>query len=389
MTNRPHNPEELADYLDTVLPPGASTPGQSDDDPLVKTGLRLANETHPEPSLRTATRIQARLLAEVNTSQQRPHTRIRRISQRALALVASLTLVVLIFMLPTTVSASVPGDWLYPVKRTMEHLELAMASSGTEADVYLRHANQRAEEALILLERGELSTTLFEEALENMTLAAQVIRNTSQTPTPHLVGQTVQIYILLDYIVVEAARQNIVDDATIVTLSTDLEGTRRDAELLLPATAIPIEATATPKAPADVSTQTPMMTPTPFTLSPAHVEAIVETPLATAIFAFPEGESVVNVRVGPGTWFTQVETIQPGTQVEVIGENVDSTWLHIRLPDGTEGWVAAGLLVIGQAPPANEAELDAPSDDVPAEPPDNVPAESPDNVPDNQPSGRP
>ena len=52
----------------------------------------------------------------------------------------------------------------------------------------------------------------------------------------------------------------------------------------------------------------------------------------------------LNVRSGPGVAFNPITAIQRGTQVTLIGRNTFSTWLKIRLPNGTEGWSSASYL---------------------------------------------
>jgi uncharacterized protein YraI len=52
----------------------------------------------------------------------------------------------------------------------------------------------------------------------------------------------------------------------------------------------------------------------------------------------------LNVRSGPGVSFNAITAIQRGTQVTLIGRNTFSTWLKIRLPNGTEGWSSATYL---------------------------------------------
>ena len=50
----------------------------------------------------------------------------------------------------------------------------------------------------------------------------------------------------------------------------------------------------------------------------------------------------VNMRAGPGTANGVVATLRLGTHAEVIGS--EGNWSHIRLDDGTEGWMSANYL---------------------------------------------
>jgi hypothetical protein len=54
----------------------------------------------------------------------------------------------------------------------------------------------------------------------------------------------------------------------------------------------------------------------------------------------------VNVRLGPGTEFGELEALAPGTGVQVIGQNAEGTWFNVRLEDGREGWIASRLMFI-------------------------------------------
>lgn len=59
--------------------------------------------------------------------------------------------------------------------------------------------------------------------------------------------------------------------------------------------------------------------------------------------AIVAGALNVNVRSGPSTAFAVIRTIAQGTQLTVLGQDASNTWLSVRLPDGTEGWIARFL----------------------------------------------
>lgn len=55
--------------------------------------------------------------------------------------------------------------------------------------------------------------------------------------------------------------------------------------------------------------------------------------------------SAANVRTGPGLGYGILTGgAQPGTQVNVIGRNEESSWFNIVLPDDREGWIFSQLL---------------------------------------------
>ena len=57
--------------------------------------------------------------------------------------------------------------------------------------------------------------------------------------------------------------------------------------------------------------------------------------------------AAANVRLGPGLAFGILANgAAPGTRVELIGRNSDSTWLNVILPDDREGWIFASLLTV-------------------------------------------
>ncbi len=74
------------------------------------------------------------------------------------------------------------------------------------------------------------------------------------------------------------------------------------------------------------------------------------------------GDAVVtvgaNIRTGPGlTYGTLSDGADPGTEVDVIGRNSDSSWLNIILPDGREGWIFSSLLTLNAATDVNTLEV--------------------------------
>ena len=77
------------------------------------------------------------------------------------------------------------------------------------------------------------------------------------------------------------------------------------------------------------------------TTPPLAPPAVVPTDAATIVTADPA--SRVNIRSGPATAYQVIRTVPAGTQMTVLGQDVTTTWLSVRLSDGTEGWVARFL----------------------------------------------
>jgi hypothetical protein len=85
--------------------------------------------------------------------------------RRSVAL-AMASIVAVFLLLGSAVSASavsVPGDVLYPVKRTTEQVRLALTPEGQQVDLHLEFARQRLQELNVLQERGEVSEELLAE----------------------------------------------------------------------------------------------------------------------------------------------------------------------------------------------------------------------------------
>lgn len=64
-----------------------------------------------------------------------------------------------------------------------------------------------------------------------------------------------------------------------------------------------------------------------------------------------EGDAVVNVganvRVGPGlTYGTLSDGADPGTELDLIGRNSDSSWFNVIMSDGREAWIFAALVTV-------------------------------------------
>jgi SH3-like domain-containing protein len=100
-------------------------------------------------------------------------------------------------------------------------------------------------------------------------------------------------------------------------------------------------ATATQPADTSAPSATPQPSNTP-TTRPSATPTATET--IVPVIAVVQASQAINVRSGPGQNFERVITVEPNTEVAVIGRNADGSWINVRLNDGTEGWIAAQLL---------------------------------------------
>ena len=117
--------------------------------------------------------------------------------------------------------------------------------------------------------------------------------------------------------------------------------------------------TATPTLePTATFTPTPEISPTPSQVPPTATE----TPLTTGVIS---AFTAINMREGPGAGFPIIQSLQPGTEVEVL--STDNGWINIRLSDDTEGWVAENLITTAtpeggiSAPTATTGPSDTPA----------------------------
>jgi N-acetylmuramoyl-L-alanine amidase len=52
---------------------------------------------------------------------------------------------------------------------------------------------------------------------------------------------------------------------------------------------------------------------------------------------------VANVRSSPSIAASVIDQVKYGTELQIVGQSAD--WFKVKLPDGREGWVAAGWIV--------------------------------------------
>ena len=97
---------------------------------------------------------------------------------------------------------------------------------------------------------------------------------------------------------------------------------------------LPAEATVATTAPGEATAAT---TPTPLPLKTAVTPSVQATPGVRAL-------AVVEVRAGPGETFPAITTVQPGTELAVIGRTEDRAWFNVTLPGATPGWLPAAAV---------------------------------------------
>lgn len=88
-------------------------------------------------------------------------------------------------------------------------------------------------------------------------------------------------------------------------------------------------------------------------------DALLESD-SLVVYGFVSSINSINVRSEPMTSSDTLTTLQPDDRVQIIGQSEDGVWFNIRLEDGREGWVAAGLVSIDNNTP-NVTETPTPT----------------------------
>lgn len=123
-------------------------------------------------------------------------------------------------------------------------------------------------------------------------------------------------------------------------------------------------APATPAPAGEPDVITDAVTPT---VAAPEVAATPTQPPVTDPMA--QASTPLNVRGGPGTAYTVVGALDPGTPVEITGKNPQSDWWQVLLPTGQQGWVYAPLVQT-----AGDTSTVAVAANIPEPPPTATPA---------------
>jgi SH3-like domain-containing protein len=94
----------------------------------------------------------------------------------------------------------------------------------------------------------------------------------------------------------------------------------------------------------------PTVTRTPTsTIMPSATATITTTPSPTPVYGLVNAGELNGIIIRPEPGSLQiVTTLLNGNLVEILPEVVNKNntiWIHVRAPDGKEGWVQAGLIV--------------------------------------------
>jgi hypothetical protein len=225
MNEARNDPEALARLLDRSLPPNTREVVGSTRDPLVSTAVQLARFVVPVPSQQFLQAGQERILGVYDRQQGRKRISHlnRQIVFTRLAAVAALVIVIFGSSLLSSASASLPGEPLYGVKRTLEAVELNLARGEAErADTLVRQAERRTDESLLLLRRSDFDAETVANALD---LIAQADAVTSVGQSSLLNRRAEVVAITLNVVVKGAWETQLASASEIATLVTALRET--------------------------------------------------------------------------------------------------------------------------------------------------------------------
>lgn len=361
MNDHEQNPGQLADLLDTVLPPHQAGALPFDGSDLVQAAERLANAPHPTLSPEAMARIQKQVIQAAR--QQQPPRRIIRLDTPLLRWAAVFVLVFFGFRAAVpAVASSLPGSPLYTVKRGVESVELLLAASpSTKANVYLDQAERRLDESQTLLENSQFDHQLIQDAHDDISQSLQ--QEVIDTYTL-IEARAAQLRADADRVVRAAIAAGLVqpeDVSDLLPLPTVTPTTVPTATLtatVQPSATPTVTATSTPSPtntslPTAIPTERPTLVPTvvPTTVptnQPTAIPTVVNTPVVE-IQPIPDtgyitGDGSVNVRKGPGTEFEIIAVLPPGTPIQIIGKSETGDWEHVRLANGRAGWILASLV---------------------------------------------
>lgn len=188
------------------------------------------------------------------------------------------------------------------------------------------------------------------------------------------------LFVLLLMLSTACAANNQAGTPVAVTPLTAAEATQtRPTSTLPPATVTalsPSTATPTSLPPTPRPTRTPFVwqTPTP-TSGPMSTNDLTTAAPMTTTPTVAIGDSLVkvavlaealNLRAGPGTVYPSIGVVEQGTQLVVLGRNVQQDWFQVQLTDGSIAWVTAL---------ANYVQVEPPNPDLPIIPAPPLPSE--------------
>jgi hypothetical protein len=368
------NPEELAQYLDELLQSSRLLSIADVGDPLAEVALQLAHDKPPQLSEKARVRMLEKVHQSTTyASSVKPKQTISFPIQVILRWVA-VFVIFIVFMGNTAVPAmadSLPGDILYPAKLMIESIELSLATSDTiRAEVFIRQAERRLDEANKILESNIVNQQLIVKAIDNLESANQLesanpmiqaqIASTLNR-TDNLIDRIAQIepevantlYPQLLTISPTAEPALIAEESQPVGKPTTTATVTLTPTLTFTPTYTSTSmstATFTPTSvPTATFTKQPTSTSTPKP-SPTYIDEPTLTLAYESYIGVVSATTNVNIRTLPTTDSEIIQQVTPGTIVTIVSESIDGLWLRIDMKDKQQGWIANSLIIEGTIP---------------------------------------
>jgi uncharacterized membrane protein YgcG len=134
--------------------------------PLLETAATLP-ALRIEPSRTAEAASRRKFLSQAHALSEASPRRAWRLPPRLVASLAALALVVILFgRVVTTSAAALPGDTLYPVKRTVEEVRLVLAPD--KADLAKQFEQERRDEVAALLSAGRAAEIAFSGPIDSV-----------------------------------------------------------------------------------------------------------------------------------------------------------------------------------------------------------------------------
>jgi hypothetical protein len=294
--NRPiRNFRDLIERLDRALPPHTKTVVEDDSDPLVEAARRLAQGPDVRLTDEAKRRIETRLRQQIaaQRSLARPRTSARSIWWQTLRYVAVVALVIALAVTGLTSASanSLPGDRLYPVKRTVEDVRLALASPNSQASLHVDFAGRRINEfEELLLKRREYYPRALADASSELNSALNLLaegygsRASLDPQVADLAHQQARLVERADALKLSRAQrrqlEQIAGENKIIQQRLVTEGSVPGFVPDATATPTPTATSTATATPTATPTFTPTWTATP-TLTPTPTATSTATPTAT------------------------------------------------------------------------------------------------------------
>lgn len=99
--------------------------------------------------------------------------------------------------------------------------------------------------------------------------------------------------------------------------------------------------------PSSTATDTPSATATPSaTNTPTATSTPTVTLTNTPATAIAQAARSLTARLGPGSQYPTVATLEAADRLDILGISEDGGWYLVLLPDGTQGWLAASQALV-------------------------------------------